>query len=149
MTIMSMENCWEVLKCGREPGGTRVDERGPCVATTFVPADGFLGGVNGGRACMFLSGTLCHGSQQRTAEEKEEACQKCKFHRRLTHRHGNLLTRKTFMRYIQHQGNRPGQPMMQERESLVEGASPIQFFANLATRLGLKQGQEKLRAVGA
>jgi len=27
---MERKNCWEVLKCGREPGGYRVSEAGVC-----------------------------------------------------------------------------------------------------------------------
>ena len=31
---MSLINCWEVKKCGREPGGAKVAELGVCPAST-------------------------------------------------------------------------------------------------------------------
>lgn len=31
---MSRTNCWEYFKCGREPGGSKVDELGVCPAAT-------------------------------------------------------------------------------------------------------------------
>ena len=52
-------NCWEMLKCGREPGGENVDERGPCPAATDDSASGVNSGTNGGRICWAISGTFC------------------------------------------------------------------------------------------
>ncbi len=37
-------NCWEALKCGREPGGEKADAEGICPAST----DGAADGVNSG-----------------------------------------------------------------------------------------------------
>jgi hypothetical protein len=39
-------NCWEFKKCGREPGGHKVEELGVCPATT----DKEFNGVNKGAA---------------------------------------------------------------------------------------------------
>ncbi len=38
-------NCWEFMKCGREPGGARASELGTCVAAT----DSSYGGINAGK----------------------------------------------------------------------------------------------------
>ena len=49
-------NCWEFLKCGREIGGSKINELGLCSAATDTSADGINGGVNGGRICWSTAG---------------------------------------------------------------------------------------------
>ena len=56
---MTKNNCWEVLKCGREPGGAKSGELGVCSASTEKKVDGLHGGINGSRVCWAISGTLC------------------------------------------------------------------------------------------
>ena len=80
---MSKKNCWEFKKCGREHGGIKVAELGECPASTFTTADGFCDGKNGGRACMFVTGTLCAGSIQGTHKEKEKNCIICDFYKKV------------------------------------------------------------------
>jgi len=81
-------NCWEVLECGREPGGSRESERGPCSAATETTCDRINGGVNAGRFCWVVSGTLCGDEVQGTLEEKAEACHQCAFFRRVKYEEG-------------------------------------------------------------
>lgn len=50
-------NCWEFRKCGREPNGAKVLERGLCLAATDIFADGLNGGKNGGRICWAIAGS--------------------------------------------------------------------------------------------
>ena len=52
-------NCWEILKCGREPNGINADELGVCPTSTDVTADGLNGGKNGGRICWAIAGSFC------------------------------------------------------------------------------------------
>jgi hypothetical protein len=52
-------NCWEIVKCGREPGGDKVDSRGPCPAAVDAMSSGVNGGQCGGRVCWAISGTFC------------------------------------------------------------------------------------------
>ena len=52
-------NCWEIIKCGREPGGDKVDSRGPCPAAIDAISSGVNGGHCGGRVCWAISGTFC------------------------------------------------------------------------------------------
>ncbi|HUU69563.1 MAG TPA: hypothetical protein VM186_08565 [Planctomycetota bacterium] len=75
------KNCWELKKCGREPGGSKTGEFGPCPASTDKAADklngGGNGGGNGGRICWAITGTLCGGKVQGTFAQKRLSCVSC------------------------------------------------------------------------
>lgn len=73
-------NCWQVLGCGREPGGARVVELGTCPAAEEERLDGVHGGTNAGRACWVVAGTLCGGRVQGTFAHKLGSCLKCDFY---------------------------------------------------------------------
>lgn len=89
-------NCWEYMKCGREPGGAAAAEKGVCPAAEFAPADGYLGGKNGGRACCFVTGTFCEEVLQGTYRDKSKNCWDCEFYRRLRHEHGAAFSMPGF-----------------------------------------------------
>jgi CheY-like chemotaxis protein len=72
-------NCWEVKKCGRQPGGDRVAEPGQCPATMETSYDGTNGGKNGGRFCWKVAGTMCGGKVQGIYAQKLETCLDCDF----------------------------------------------------------------------
>ena len=57
-------NCWEFKQCGREPEGLKIGEFGVCPATTETRLHGTHGGVNSGRACWVIAGSMCNGSMQ-------------------------------------------------------------------------------------
>ncbi|MBF0465203.1 MAG: hypothetical protein HQK94_09000 [Nitrospirae bacterium] len=69
-------NCWEVKKC---------DCLGECPASFFVDADGFLGGINAGRACIYLKYTTgpCVGIYKSIAEKIQILCSSCEFYKML------------------------------------------------------------------
>jgi hypothetical protein len=71
-------NCWEVKQCGREPGGKRGD-LGVCPASVEIRLNGIHGGINAGRACWVVAGTLCHGKVQGTFAKKYDTCEQCDF----------------------------------------------------------------------
>ena len=73
------QNCWEVKGCGRNPGGKRAAELGICPATTTTTVNGVNSGLNGGRSCWAIAGTLCGGKVQGIAALKMENCMKCDF----------------------------------------------------------------------
>ena len=73
------QNCWEVKKCGREPGGSKVGELGVCPAPTTAAHNGTNSGKNGGRFCWAIAGTLCGGKKQGTFAEKRLSCLSCEF----------------------------------------------------------------------
>jgi len=58
---MARQNCWEVLKCGRQEG---------CPAYP-----------NHGRACFAVTATMCRGEKQGSYEEKIQKCRStCDFY---------------------------------------------------------------------
>lgn len=76
---MSKQNCWEVKKCGRQPGGEKVDELGICPASVSGEGDGINDGENRGRICWAVVGTYCGGKVQGTFAEKGQGCMECEF----------------------------------------------------------------------
>lgn len=76
-------NCWEFKKCGREPGGSQASLLGTCSAAVTKQANGIHSGINGGRACWVVAGTLCGGKIQGSFAEKIGACDKCDFFERV------------------------------------------------------------------
>ena len=78
---MKKLNCWEVQKCGREPGGHAVGAEGPCPAAVESTLDGVHGGHNSGRTCWVLAGTFCSGQVVGSAAKKLSSCRECEFYR--------------------------------------------------------------------
>jgi len=76
-------NCWEYKKCGREPGGSHVGDSGICPAATTERLNGLHGGINGGRACWYVVGTLCDGAIQGTYAKKYRSCIYCDFYKKV------------------------------------------------------------------
>jgi hypothetical protein len=77
------ENCWEVMQCGREPGGIKAASLGVCPATLEEGLDEIHGGKNAGRACWVVAGTYCEGEIQGTFAAKFGFCEKCDFYVRV------------------------------------------------------------------
>ena len=76
---MHRRNCWEVMKCGREPGGQKAGERGICPAAVANEYDGVNKGRHAGRFCWVVSGTLCKGEVQGTFAKRFKDCLNCRF----------------------------------------------------------------------
>ena len=75
------KNCWEFMECGRAEGGRNVANLGICPAATEKRMDGVHGGINAGRACWLVSGTLCDGEVQGTFAHKDGSCTLCDFYK--------------------------------------------------------------------
>ena len=73
-------NCWEFKKCGRQPQGLHVKDKGLCPAAAEDALDGIHSGTNAGRACWVVSGTLCKGAVQGTFAQKFKNCEICDFY---------------------------------------------------------------------
>ncbi len=73
-------NCWEFMRCGREPGGVNASELGVCPAAICKEADGIHGGINAGRCCWVVAGTFCKGDIQGSFAKKIHDCLACPFH---------------------------------------------------------------------
>ncbi len=100
MSKISSQNCWEFKKCGREPGREKAAELGVCPTATFVETDGFQGEKNGGRACVYITGTFCSGIIQGTFKEKEKNCFKCNFYHLVKNNAGGTMTVMAFYDYV-------------------------------------------------
>ncbi len=79
-------NCWEFKQCGRQKGGLHEHDRGVCPAAAENRLDGVHGGMNAGRACWVVAGTLCQGSVQGTYAHKYENCNACDFYQEVKNR---------------------------------------------------------------
>lgn len=79
----SKANCWEALKCGREPGGDKAEELGTCPAAIDTAFDGFNQGSKGGRLCWLVAGTFCRGEVQGTFAKKQISCRGCSFYKQV------------------------------------------------------------------
>jgi hypothetical protein len=88
---MARQNCWEFKRCGRQPGGNRVADLGVCPASTLEKATGINGGLNGGRTCWAIVGTLCRGQVQDSIEAKLRHCVGCDFRLRTVQEEGDAL----------------------------------------------------------
>ncbi len=64
---VALPNCWEIQKCGREPGGAKVAELGACIASKEAL----------GHSCWAVAGTLCGGAVHGTVAQKEVDCMHC------------------------------------------------------------------------
>jgi hypothetical protein len=83
------KNCWEVKKCGRQPGGIHAKALGVCPATTEMRLNGVHDGRNAGRACWIMTGTLCGGQVQGHFGEKFKNCTQCEFYTYVKSEEGN------------------------------------------------------------
>ena len=73
-------NCWEFKNCGREEGGSKTGELGVCEAAADKRLNNIHDGVNAGRTCWIVSGTLCGGTVQGTYAQKISNCIECDFY---------------------------------------------------------------------
>lgn len=74
---MAKKNCWEMKKCGREPGGAKTASIGVCPAASDSSTNGLNGGKNGGRICWAVAGTFCGGKVQGDYAQKSVSCMSC------------------------------------------------------------------------
>ncbi len=86
---MRKKNCWEVMQCGREPGGKKTRELGVCPAATDERLDSVHGGKNSGRACWVIAGTFCEGIVQGSFAQKYRDCTMCEFYRQVKKEEGS------------------------------------------------------------
>jgi hypothetical protein len=81
-------NCWEFMKCGRQPGGENVNELGVCRASIESRTDGMNSGKMGGRSCWAITGTFCDGKIQGEFASKMCKCVDCKFYHIVVYEEG-------------------------------------------------------------
>ena len=76
---MHRRNCWEVNNCGRQTGGSQVAALGECPAASTFACHRVNNGINGGRACWAIAGTMCDGEVQASVVDKIKGCANCDF----------------------------------------------------------------------
>ena len=74
-------NCWEYMKCGREPGGDKATELGICRVAGDKHSNGANSGLNGGRICFAVAGSFCLGEVQGIFAKKLASCRECEFYK--------------------------------------------------------------------
>jgi len=74
---MEKLNCWEITKCGREPGGENIEELGVCSATIDTSSNGTNQGINGGRLCWAVTGTLSGKNVCGHISKNKSSCTAC------------------------------------------------------------------------
>ena len=98
---MSRKNCWEFFNCGRQPGGDKEKEMGICPASIQFSLNGTNEGINGGRACWAVAGTMCKGKTQGTYAQKLGDCLRCEFYASIRQdQGGSLVTTKDILKKI-------------------------------------------------
>ena len=85
-------NCWEYMKCGREPGGKNAKKCGICPATQSNNFDSFNKGQHAGRFCWAVAGTFCGDGIAGTYAEKLLDCLKCPFLKKVNHEENRDFT---------------------------------------------------------
>ena len=101
------QNCWEYMKCGRQPGGDRAEELGVCPAARDDSYDGINCGKNAGRFCWAVAGTFCGGKVQGTFADKRESCLSCGFFNKVRAEEGTANLRTKFLRFISEDAGGP------------------------------------------
>ncbi len=101
------QNCWEYMKCGRQPGGHKSDELGICPAADDDSYDGINTGKNAGRFCWAVAGTFCGGKVQGTFADKRESCLSCGFFNKVRAEEGTANLRTKFLRFISEDADGP------------------------------------------
>jgi tRNA A-37 threonylcarbamoyl transferase component Bud32 len=104
---MKRQNCWEYMKCGRQPGGHRVAELGACPAAEDDSYDGINRGKNAGRFCWAVAGTFCGGEVQGTFADKRASCLSCRFFSKVRAEEGTANLRTKFLRFISEDADGP------------------------------------------
>ena len=95
---MKKLNCWEILHCGLQAGGSKAKTGGVCPASTVVVADGINGGTFAGRACWAIPNTLCGNPLHRAMPNKQETCRSCKVYNAVKTEEGaNFLPRDAIL----------------------------------------------------
>jgi tRNA A-37 threonylcarbamoyl transferase component Bud32 len=98
-------NCWEVMACGREPGGKKALESGACPAAADKTFDSIHSGKCGGRICWAVTGTLCGDCQQGSFAEKRPSCLECDFFQMVQEEEGVANRQTKFLQFINREGH--------------------------------------------
>lgn len=97
---MAKLNCWEIKKCGREPGGAETNSLGVCPAAQDASSNGLNSGKNAGRICWAVAGTFCGGKVQGDFAMKQVSCMACEVFKQIkTEEGGDFALLKSTQHY--------------------------------------------------
>ncbi len=100
-------NCWEVLRCGREPGGAHAAEFDVCPAAVDHTYDGINSGKCAGRICWAVAGTLCDGCAHGSFIEKRPSCLNCDFYKTVQEEEKFSGRKTKFLQFIENDQRSP------------------------------------------
>ncbi|WP_037027369.1 two-CW domain-containing protein [Psychromonas aquimarina] len=66
-----LQNCWQIMDCGREKGGVNAAQLGECIAAKQQLV----------HSCWAAAGTFCSGEVQGTMAQKIGYCTCCRVHK--------------------------------------------------------------------
>ena len=92
MTKESKQNCWEFMKCGREPNEANAKKLGVCPASIDKSLNNINSGTNGGRFCWKVVGTLCYDTIKATSALNMISCELCPFFKKVRDEEGEYFT---------------------------------------------------------
>lgn len=110
-----LQNCWEFMKCGREPGGLKANTSGICPAAADASFDGINSGVCAGRICWAVAGTFCNEKIQGTFAEKRKSCTACEFYKKVQTEEKTAERRPKFLKFISKADGNPVFDKMKHR----------------------------------
>lgn len=100
-------NCWQYMKCGREPGGMKAADYGVCPAAVDISFDGINRGRNAGRFCWAVAGTFCGGKVQGSFAEKRNSCFSCEFFNQVRAEEGSANLETKFLKFVPRDAESP------------------------------------------
>ncbi len=100
-------NCWEVMACGREPGGKKAQASGICPTAVDKSFDGIHSGECGGRVCWAVEGTLCGDCRQGSFAEKRASCLECDFFQMVQEEEGVADRQVKFLQFLNQEAHGP------------------------------------------
>lgn len=81
---MDKLNCWEFMKCGKEPHGAHLKGSAPCPVAVESSAHGLNGGINGGRICWVINDILRQCDVNCSHVHHQSSCFSCEFRYKVT-----------------------------------------------------------------
>jgi len=86
------KNCWEIMDCGREPGGSRASWLGVCPTAMQHSLNGLNSGENGGRICWVQEGTFSpEGTGSCVFLGRYKSCSICPFFNQVKLEEGDMF----------------------------------------------------------
>ncbi len=125
---MSKLNCWEFMKCGKEPGGSRTEESGVCPIASEASADSLNDGINGGRLCWVIA-DICNYKIKCSATHHNSSCFSCEFRYKVMADEGLLKVCETTGLFLQLKNPPKGES--KQKSIVTSKAKRTQLFLKL------------------